>query len=532
MNKYLYVFLLSILAVAEAEAQTAVTQEKKGNGMAEPPRLVVNITIDQLRADYLEAFMPLYGNNGFRKLLDNGLVFRNAGYSFVPVDRASAVASLFTGSVPFYNGIPSAEWLSRKTLRPMQCTDDQKAMLTPRSAAPTPINLIVSTLSDELRIATQKAAKVYSVGKDCDAVVLAAGHDADCAVWIDTQTGMWTTSTYYNKMIPDWLVTYNKSASLVKKAKSNSWKAKQGTNPDATYFITQKNQKPFSYAFTGATAYSDYSTSALINPDITDVAVQCVAAGQLGQDDVPDVLNVQYYAGTFRHKDVNSVGNELQDTYLRLDGAIEWLVTSIEQKVGKGNVMFVLTSTGYFDETPIDYTLHGVPSGTVYINRTASLLNMYLSAYYGQAHYVDGYKDNHIYLNHKVIEQKKLKMLEVLDRSREMLMMSDGIKGVYTSASVSHASTSQAVLLRNGYNNVVSGDVVIEVAPGWQLLNEDTHQESRWSVQGMAFPIVIYGSQVKHEVVNTHVTIDQIAPTICKSIRIRAPNACKNNALF
>lgn len=520
-----------MLSVAEAEAQAVAAQKGGGKELAEPPRLVVNITIDQLRADYLEAFMPLYGTSGFRKLMDSGLVFRNVKYPFAPVDRASATASVITGSVPYYNGVPSNEWLSRKTLRPVSCTDDQKALLMPRGNAPTPLNLIVSTIGDELKISSQKGAKVYSVAKDCDAAVLSAGHAGDCALWIDTQTGMWTTSAFFNKMMPEWVVNYNKSASPARKSKQQSWKAKSDAVQKFGYFFSQKQQKPFSYSFTGVTAYADYATSAMVNVDITDMALQCVSAGQLGMDNVPDLLSVQYYAGTFRHKDVNEVGAELQDTYARLDDAIGWLVTSLEQKIGKDKILFVVTSTGYFDEEPIDYTQHGVPSGTVYINRTASLLNMYLSAFYGQAHYVEGYKDNQIYLNHKTIEQKKLKMLDVLDRSREMLLMSDGITGAHTRFNLASASDPALKLLRNGYNNNISGDIIIETAPGWQLLNEDTHSQSRWSSQGIDFPIVIYGQQVEHSVVTTPVTTDQIAPTLSKSIRIRAPNACKNTPL-
>lgn len=531
MNRYLYIFLLSVLAVSEAEAQAMAAQQGASKEMSDPPRLVVNITIDQLRSDYLEAFMPLYGTTGFRKLLSSGLVFCNASYPFAPVDRASAIASVITGSVPCYNGIPSCEWLSRKTLRPVACTDDQKALLMPRGNAPTPLNLIVSTVGDEMKITTQKTAKVYSVAKDCDAAVLSAGHSGDCALWIDAQTGQWTTSAFFNKMVPEWVSGYNKSASPAKKSRQQTWKAKNDAVQKFGYFFTQKQQKPFSYSFSGTTAYADYLTSAMVNVDITDMALQCVSAGQLGMDNVTDLLNVQYYAGTFRHKDINEVGTELQDTYARLDDAIGWLVTSIEQKVGKDKVLFVVTSTGYFDEEPIDYTLHGVPSGTVFINRTASLLNMYLSAFYGQAHYVEGYQGNQIYLNHKLIEQKKLKMLDVLDRSREMLLMSDGITAAYTRFNLTTASDPSVRLLRNGYNSSVCGDIIVDVAPGWQLLNEDTHSNSRWSAQGMTFPIIVYGQHVAHDVVTTPVTTDQIAPTLSKSIRIRAPNACKNTPL-
>ena len=97
-NKYLYITLLAVLGFH---------QEAMAQVVASTPRLVVNITVDQLRADYLETFMPLYGNDGFKKLLKQGKVFASASYDFTPVDRASAIATINTGTTPYYHGIAS-----------------------------------------------------------------------------------------------------------------------------------------------------------------------------------------------------------------------------------------------------------------------------------------------------------------------------------------------------------------------------------------------------------------------------------------
>lgn len=115
------------------------------------PRLVVNITIDQLRTDYIEHFSPLYGEEGFRKLLQNGCVYEAANYPFSPVDRASAIATIATGATPHYNNIVGTKWLDRNTLRPVFCTDDETYNVSPQKIATT-------TVSDELKIFTKGAA--------------------------------------------------------------------------------------------------------------------------------------------------------------------------------------------------------------------------------------------------------------------------------------------------------------------------------------------------------------------------------------
>ena len=82
MKKQILTTFFASITMAGAMAQTAVV-----------PRLVVGISIDQLRSDYLNAFMPLYGEGGFKRLLEQGQVYSNVQYQHVPIDRASAIAS-------------------------------------------------------------------------------------------------------------------------------------------------------------------------------------------------------------------------------------------------------------------------------------------------------------------------------------------------------------------------------------------------------------------------------------------------------
>ena len=190
-NKYLYITLLSILGLhAESQAQV----------IAQAPRLVVCITIDQLRTDYLETYSPLYGEEGLRRLLTEGKVFTNGAYNFTPVDRASAIASLYTGTSPYYHGITAYEWLDKQTLRPQNCVRDQKIGYSPQY-------LGTSTLSDELKMATNGVAKVFAFAHMADAAILSAGHAADGAAWISE--GKWTTTTYY-RPLSQWLSGYTR----------------------------------------------------------------------------------------------------------------------------------------------------------------------------------------------------------------------------------------------------------------------------------------------------------------------------------
>ena len=167
-NKYLYITLLSVLGF-NIEAQ--------GQEMRNAPRLVVNITIDQLRSDYLESFAANYGDHGFKKLLTEGLVFESASYPFINPDKASAISTIITGTTPFYHSIIGEKWIDKGSLRPVSCIKGSR-----QSDAPSPAQLEVSSLGDELKVASKGAAKIFAISPFCDMAVLSAGHAADGVV--------------------------------------------------------------------------------------------------------------------------------------------------------------------------------------------------------------------------------------------------------------------------------------------------------------------------------------------------------------
>ena len=449
MNKYFSAILLAALSNIAVQAQS----------LQPAPRLVVAITIDQLRTDCIEQFMPLYTPNGFKRLLQNGMVYESATYPFTPVDRSSAIATIFTGTIPNYHNIVGAQWLDRNTLQPVSCTDDDKYQTSPQELA-------TSTVGDEIKISSQGSAIVYGIAIDKDAAVLSAGHAADGAYWFNDKKHNWTTSKYYNAESQKWITSYN------------------SIHP-------HKSE----------------------NEDIADLAIDCVNNHAMGRDDIPDLLAVTLSA---KDGNLSNWQTDMETVYRSLDQTLANIITHIEDNVGVNHVIFVITGTGYTEEPVIDYQKYRIPTGTFYINRSGNLLNMYLSAIYGQGKYVETYFHNQIYFDRKLLEQKRIDISEVLSRSRDFLIQNAG---------VSNARISP-------YSPNVSGDIIIDVTPGWQLLNENTQEKYISRVSYVPFPIIFYGAGTKAEHIKDLVTVDRIAPTLSKSIHIRAPNACSAVPLF
>lgn len=523
--KYKYISL-TLLAVF------AITSNAQEQAIKSAPKLVINITIDQLRSDYLEAFAPLYNEEGFKRLLKHGIVYTNAAYPFSPIDRASAIASIFTGTTPYYNSIIGTQWLNKESLRPVYCVDDNKyaGYLTNESSSPK--NLCTSTISDELKVATNGKAIVFSIAPFRDAAILSAGHAADGAIWIDDTNGHWCSSTYYFQSGTSWLQAFNSIHSLSNIVDRLQWQPINQLSGNFSYFMTGGMQKPFKHNFTGTRRFKEYKYSGLVNESITDFALQCINSNAMGSDIITDCLNITYYAGKFDNKPLDECQMELQDTYVRLDREIGRLIKDVEHRVGAGNVLFVITGTGYCNEENIDYSKFNIPAGTFYINRTANLLNMYFGALWGQGKYVETCFGHQVFLNHKLFEQKQISFTDATKRAQEFLLQISGVRNVYTSLQLSSNNNQHIYKIRNGFHPERNGDILIEVTPGWHLVNEDNLENQLYRASFIQFPIIIYGTNIKSEQINTPVTIDRIAPTIAKAIRIRAPNACSSEPLF
>lgn len=433
-------------------------------GSDTPLRVVVSITVDQLRSDLLEAYRMEYGGGGFRLLASKGAVYGSASYPFAPVDRASAIAALASGTAPYYNSIVGQRWLNRKTLRPVLCIDDDRYPGLQTTAMVSPEALCTSTLGDELKVATDGKAKVWAIASNSDAAVLSAGHAADGALWRDdSRGGEWCSSQYYMKSMPTWVRT-----------------ADEGTS-------------------------------------VTDMALRCLKATAMGGDNVCDLLCVTYTI----------------DSYAALDGELARLIAGVERQVGTDNVLFVVTSTGYSEEREEgDYAKYRIPTGTFYMSRTADLLNMYLGALWGQGKYVETTFRNHIFMNHDLLDKKKISISEATSRAQELLVMMEGVRNVYTSLQLLTISNEQIQRVRLGYHPERCGDLVIETTPGWRVLTENTGDSEYQRASFVQFPIIFYGGGITPQRIEQPVTTDRIAPTIARRMRIRAPNACSAEPLF
>lgn len=495
------------------------------------PKLVVTLNIDQLRTDYLEAFSSLYGEKGFKRLMREGKVFCQAEMPFSKPDRASATATLFTGCSPATHGIIAGKWMDMSTLTPRNCVDDPNYMGNYTNQSSSPAQLLTSTVADELKIATRNNAKVYAIAPYRDAAILSAGHAADGAFWLNNKNGKWCSTTYYQEF-PEWLNQYNDSCSVDFRIKDIVWTP---LRPVADYkYLSDWRTEPFKYIFETERENKFYrlSASPFVNDEVNLLAARLLEKSGVGRDGIPDLLALTYYAGNYNHRSTRECAMEMQDTYIRLDRSIATLLELIDKQVGLQNTIVCITSTGYADPEPADTGIYRIPGGEFHLNRCATLLNMYLMATYGAGQYVEAYYDQQIYLNHKLLEDKQLDLTEILEKSAAFLVQFSGVDKVYTSHQLLLGSWSPQIdPVRNSYHRKRSGDLVVEVLPGWTIVRDNGADSRVVRSAETPAPLILMGGGIKAEIVRTPVSTDRIAPTLTKVMRIRAPNGCKASPL-
>jgi len=76
-------------------------------------KLVLQITVDGLRADLLNRYRNNFVNGGFRYLMDEGVVYTNAQYQHANTETIVGHTTLATGAFPSTHGMVGNVWYDR-----------------------------------------------------------------------------------------------------------------------------------------------------------------------------------------------------------------------------------------------------------------------------------------------------------------------------------------------------------------------------------------------------------------------------------
>lgn len=496
------------------------------------PRLVVGIHIDQLRADYLEWFKDGFSEDGLKKMLQGGIVYQSVSYGIPHPDAASATASLLTGATPSRHGIIGQSWFDRKANTVVSCVYDPDWLGNYTTNTTSPKQLMASTLGDELKIATNQSARVFSIGLSAESSILAGGHEADGVFWMDDATGQWCTSTYYNYM-PWWLQQINDQRDPSGVIDQTAWTP---LLPLSRYRMLPYQTSPNLFEYWlgkyGKDKFKAYKETPMVNEEVNRVALKTLELERLGTDDIPDYLAVQFKASGHLNEGKALSTVEIQDIYLRLDAEVGKLIDAIDRQVGLENALIYLVGTGAPSNPAVELTGNRSYHGDFHTDRCTSLLNLYLMALYGDQPWVSGWHNKQVYLNRALIDKQGLDLDQVTAKSAAFLGEFSGVQRVISSRILSAGTYDNTLInYRNAVNPAHSGDFILEIQPGWNIRHNGTEKDVQVRYEAYTTSLLFYGASCTPQRFVSPVSVGDIAATLSAVFRIRPPNACEGTRL-
>jgi predicted AlkP superfamily pyrophosphatase or phosphodiesterase len=545
MKRYITIFF-SFLAFVKLSGQGAYIPPDK-------PHLVIGIIVEELNYNQLEKFHDKLGENGIKKLINEGTYFKNASYEYLLTQSAPGHATIATGSEPSFHGITSDEWYVPLKNELLNCTKDVNVNSVGgsfESGLHSPINLLVSTFSDELAMATNRKAKVFGIGLRESSAILSAGHTANAAYWFDNTTGTWMSSSYYIPALPEWVNDFN--AMKFSDAYLNStWNLLKPLNyyadclPDSNSFemgFNNINYFPYDLKklrsknlFNFKNDYSLLRETPFGNSFTTSFAIRLIKNEHLGKGDATDYLSICYSATDYIGHRFGPSSVEMGDAILRLDDDIKNLLTFLNDSIGKKNVLIYFTAAHGISEIPAVLEKNRIPSGYFQQNQALQLLRSYLNAVYGEGDWVKGYSEKQIFLNRTLIEDARLSLDDVQKKVARFLVQFTGVQAAYpySAFETNDFGTGNLKRIINNFSPQRSGDVIVILNPGWVEKESDyvTNYNSPYEYDSHV-PLIWYGWTINRATVTRQVNMTDIAATLSTLCKVPYPNACTGEPMF
>lgn len=516
------------------------------------PRLVIGIVVEQLKYDQLEKFRDRLGENGIKRLINEGTYFKNASFEYMLTQSAPGHATISTGTEPSFHGITSDNWYLPLRNELIYCTKDIEVNPVGGSfeaGLHSPVNLQASTFSDELEMATNKNAKVFGVGMKENSAIFSAGHAADGAYWFDNTTGSWMTSTYYIDALPVWINDYN-AMKFSESFLNSTWGL---LRPSEDYADCLPDSNNFEAGFNGVNYFpydlkkmrskgifnsrNDFSLlreTPFGNSLTTSFAIRLIENEKLGKDDVTDYLSICYSSTDNIGHRFGPSSVEMGDAILRLDDEIKNLLTYLNDSIGKKNILIYFTAAHGISEIPAVLESNRIPAGYFKQNQALQLLRSYLNAVYGEGDWVKGYSERQVFLNRTLIEDARLPLEEVQKKVARFLVQFTGVAAAYPYSAFEANDFGNGNLKRiiNNFSPQRSGDVIVTLNPGWVEKEGDyvANHNSPYEYDSHV-PLIWYGWTVNRSTVTRQVNMTDIAATLSSLCKVPYPNACTGEPL-
>ena len=515
----IYVLLLVFIPVFSQQEQ-------------KPPKLVVFLNFDELRTEHLLTFRKEFGKYGFSRFINDGKFFHKASYRNNSTFRGAKITNMLTGCYPNTHGIVGESWYAihkdkeehaSRFVAAEETHPDSGQIIYPRLSS--------STFIDELKLFNNGKSKIASISMSPEVLAYTGKSDKHITFWFDRKNGK-MVSREENE--PEWAVKFN-NMKFADMYVDRQWGPLSDINKYQEYVNHQKKPRHFMYDMKNRSndglPYQNLIGSPLGNLLLRDFAASLLIGEELGKDDYTDIFTISLTCQPFVNRPFGVFDAEVEDIILRLNVQIETIIQLVKDNVGLENTLFVISSTPTISWLPERLFENDLSTGVFNGKKTSALLNLYLMAIYGQGKWVKGYHDKQFYFNHKLLEEQKVDVKEIQERSAQFLLEVSGIDKTISAHNIrtNEYTRGDFFNIQRNYFYGRSGDLFISLKPGW-VEETNGHGEIKYQ-QNCSAPLIFFGWNLLPEQILESVKMIDVAPTISKLLQITEPNGCVGEPL-
>jgi len=483
------------------------------------PRLVLAIVVDQFRYEYLLRFRGDY-HFGLARLLDNGAVFTDAHYLHAATVTAVGHSTFLSGAPPAVSGIIANEWYDRQSGKTVTSVSDPDAKIVggiPGAPGSSPHRLLVSTVGDELKI-QNAASKVIGVSIKDRSAILPGGHMADAAYWFDPDSNHWVTSTWYRADLPGWVQSLN-NEKINQRYIGAKWLPFDARDDSAPPFCTMVAGADV--RFCGGLESTPWG-----NEMIEDFAERAVANENLGAHDGVDILAVSFSSNDYVGHAVGPDDPAVRDISIRTDRLLGKLFDAIDQRVGPGNTLIVLTADHGVAPVPEVNQARHMPGGRLFEVRLTGKITDALTKRFGPGTWLLPGSPSMLYLNLKLAADRKADPAEVERVAAAAARTEDHIARVYTGQDLRTGNVPPDAIGRAfslSFYAPRSGNLFILPEPYYLFEATGTSHGTPYTYDTHV-PVIFFGPGIKAGTYRETIAVNDIAPTLAAILAVAQPS--------
>lgn len=552
MRTSLRLFLLLFLGLGSLSAAPAT------------PALVVVITVDQFRGDFLARYREHFVPGGLNLLLEQGANFTDCRYQHAVSKTGPSHAVILTGVYANVHGIINNAWVDRETLRRVNCVEDSSVQIVGRvetkggarlpgatvPAGASPRRLLASTVGDQLKLTRAGRSKVIGLSSKDRSAILLAGKLADAAYWMDK--GRIVTSSYYMAELPVWVREFN-DAGRIESFFGRTWDrvlpaaayeallgSDDGLGESAEWGLGKTFPKVVNGGSDkiGPVFYDAFECSPFKNEVLADFARALIENEKLGQRGVTDILCLSLSTNDTVGHNYGPDSHEVMDITLRTDRMLADFFQYLEARIGLKNCTIVFTADHGIPPIPeqVKAINPNISAGRVDNARLLKTCETALNQAFGPLS--EGKRwlvvdENSLLFLRDVLKEKNLAPAAAEKIVRDALLTLEFVEAAYTRTELEQGAITgeYAAATLQSFHRTRSGDLYYQMKPFWVDRKTGTNHGSPYTYD-VHVPLLWYGVGVKPGKYSQRVGVDDLAPTLAHLLGVLAPPMSQGKVLF